>query len=203
MTQRFVYFDLGNVLVNFDHQTAVDQLSELAGRPAELVRQVVFDSDLQNRYETGLVSGHEFAAEVNVELESALPAADILKAISDIFWPNLPILAAIEWVKRAGIPMGILSNTCEAHWRWIEFQQWPVMGPWWSQTVLSYEVQSMKPNSKIYEVCEQRVGCRGQDVFFTDDRADNIAAAQLRGWSTCQFESAEMLIERLREWSNG
>lgn len=202
MSQRFVYFDLGNVLVTFDHQTAVDQLSRLAGRPAELVRQVVFDSDLQNRYETGLVSGREFAAEVNVELESALPTADILKAISDIFQPNLPILAAIKWVEQAGIPMGILSNTCEAHWRWIEYQRWPVMGPWWSQAVLSYEVQSMKPGSRIYEVCEQRAECRGQDIFFTDDRADNIAAARQRGWSTYQFESTETLIERLQDWTS-
>ncbi len=200
MSHRFVYFDLGNVLVNFDHQIAVDQLSQLAARPAELVRQVVFDSDLQNRYETGLVSGHEFAAEINVELESAVPVAGILKAISDIFQPNLPILAAIEWVKQSGIPMGILSNTCEAHWRWIEFQQWPMMGTWWSQIVLSYEVQSMKPDSKIYEVCEQRAGCSGHDVFFTDDRADNIAAAQQRGWCTYQFESAKVLIERLEAW---
>ena len=201
MSQRFVYFDLGNVLVNFDHQIAVDQLAQLAGRPAELVRQVVFDSELQNRYETGLVSGCEFAAEVNVEFESAIPAVDILKAISDIFHPNLPILAAIDWVKRAGIPMGILSNTCEAHWRWIEYQRWPVMGPWWSQIVLSYEEQSMKPDSKIYEVCEQRAGSRGRDIFFTDDRADNIAAAQQRGWCTYQFESAETLIERLQDWA--
>lgn len=200
MTQRFVYFDLGNVLVNFDHQTAVEQLSRLADRPSALVRQVVFDSDLQNRYESGLVSGHEFAAEVNVELESAMPAAEILKAISDIFQPNLPILAAIEWVEQAGIPMGILSNTCEAHWRWIEYQHWPVMGAWWSQVVLSYEVQSMKPDCKIYEVSEQRAGCRGPNVFFTDDRAENIAAAQQRGWCTYQFESAEMLIKRLEEW---
>ena len=94
MPARFVYFDLGKVLVHFDHQTAVEQLSQLSGRPEGLIQQVVFESELQNRYETGLVTSDQFATEVNVALESALPAADILEAISAIFQPNVAILAA-------------------------------------------------------------------------------------------------------------
>lgn len=200
MPNRFVYFDLGKVLVHFDHQTAVEQLSRLSGRPEVLVQQVVFASDLQNRYESGLVDGEQFVAEVNTALESALSAHEIMKAISDIFAPNLPILSAIELVKSSGVPLGILSNTCEAHWQWISDQGWPMFGPWWSETVLSYEVGGMKPAAKIYEVCEQRAGCRAENIFFTDDRADNIAAADDRGWTTYHFESAETLVERLRVW---
>ena len=203
MNQRFVYFDLGKVLVHFDHETAVLQLSQLAGRPAALVRQVVFASDLQNQYETGLVTGDEFAAQVNLGLESDLPPADILQAISDIFSPNLSILAAIELVRAADIPLGILSNTCEAHWQWIARQAWPMFGPWWSQTILSYQVQGMKPAAKIYEVCEQRAGCRGADIFFTDDRAENVAAASHRGWQTSLYTSSDQLLDDLGHWLNG
>ena len=138
-------------------------LSAMAEDPAELQRfyaetvepLVAYDE----QYETGLVTSDQFAAEVNTALESALPAADILEAISAIFQPNLAILAAIDLVKASGVSLGILSNTCEAHWRWILDKQWPMFGPWWSQTVLSYEVQGMKPARKIYEVCEQRAGC--------------------------------------------
>lgn len=200
MSQRFVYFDLGKVLVHFDHQTAVEQLARLAGKPETLVRQVVFDSDLQTRYETGLVTGEQFATEVNQALGSTLSTAEILEAISDIFSPNDPILDAINLVRASGVPLGILSNTCEAHWRWIMDRQWPMFGPWWSQIVLSYQVGGMKPASKIYEVCEQRVGCAGQNLFFTDDRIENIAAARERGWSTYHFTSAEILLERLQAW---
>jgi FMN phosphatase YigB (HAD superfamily) len=200
MSQRFVYFDLGKVLVHFDHQTAVEQLAQLSGKPEGLVRQVVFDSELQTRYETGLVTGEQFAVEVNRALASALPTAGILEAISDIFAPNYPILDAIDLVRASGVPLGILSNTCEAHWRWIMDRQWPMFGPWWSQIVLSYEVGGMKPASKIYEVCELRAGCGGENLFFTDDRAENIATAQQRGWSTYHFTSAEILVERLHAW---
>jgi FMN phosphatase YigB (HAD superfamily) len=200
MPQRFVYFDLGKVLVHFDHQTAVSNLAKLSGRPRPLIEQAVFESDLQNRYETGLVTSPQFVEEVNVALESALPGAEILEAISDIFSPNLPILQAIDMVRSAGLPLGILSNTCEAHWQWISDKRWPMFGDWWQQIVLSYEVQSMKPAARIYEVCEQRAGCQAGDIFFTDDREENIAAAAARGWATYHFTSAETLVERLRTW---
>ncbi len=200
MSDRFVYFDLGNVLVHFEHHIAVEQLARVSGRPRELIEKFIFTDDLQNRYETGLVNDEEFVAEVNIALESALPQAAILEAISDIFEPNLPIMAAIDLVRSAGVPLGILSNTCAAHWNWILAQGWPMMEVGWQTRVLSYEVHGMKPAPEIYEVCEQRAGCSGANIFFTDDRADNIAAAAERGWTTHQFSAVDRLLDDLNNW---
>lgn len=200
MSDRFVYFDLGKVLVHFEHSMAVEQLARLAARPKSLVQQVVFDSDLQNRYETGLVTSKQFAVEVNRALESALPTHEILEAISAIFEPNLAIVEAIELLNAKRIPMGILSNTCQAHWEWIASKQWPMFGDWFGPKILSYEVQSMKPAARIYEVCEERAGCHSSQIFFTDDRAENIQAAAARGWSTHQFTSTDLLLKELGQW---
>lgn len=184
MHKRFVYFDLGNVLVNFDHEIGVSQLAALAKCSSETVRATVFDSDLQTRFETGLISGSEFTAEVNQQLGTQLATADVMEAISAIFEPNTPILAALERVQRAGVPMGVLSNTCDAHWYWLKRKQWPMLGEWFHHAILSYEVRSMKPHGGIYEASERQAGCAGGAIFFTDDRADNIAAAAERGWAT-------------------
>lgn len=200
MHHRFMYFDLGKVLVHFDHQIAVEQLAELSRRPAELVQQVVFDSGLQNDYETGLVDSPQFVARVNTALESDLSTTDVLRAISDIFTPNQSILEAIGLVQSSGVPLGILSNTCEAHWQWIMQQRWPMFGPWWSQIVLSYEVGSMKPAGPIYQVCEQKAGCPPEQILFTDDRPENVAAAAQRGWSTHLFTSTAELLSELKNW---
>ncbi|MCA9132701.1 MAG: HAD family phosphatase [Planctomycetales bacterium] len=197
---RFVYFDLGNVLVSFEHQQAVQQLARCAGRPEELVRQVVFDSQLQSRYETGLLSCQDFAAEINLGLGCDLPMAEILVAISDIFAPNPSIEPVLHRIQREGVRMGILSNTCLAHWRWIAAQRWSMLGDWFCSEVLSFEVQCMKPDERIYQVCEQQSGCHGSSIFFTDDRAENIAAAAARGWTTHHFQSAEGLLQRLDHW---
>jgi len=50
-TIKFVYFDLGNVLLNFSHQRMVDQVAAVAGVSKDLAQQHMFDNNLENRQE--------------------------------------------------------------------------------------------------------------------------------------------------------
>lgn len=54
-----------------------------------------------------------------------------------------------------------------------------------------------KPDPKIYEMVEADSGLSGAQILFTDDRADNIATAQIRGWKTHLFEGPEGWAKRL------
>ena len=200
MAERFAYFDLGKVLVDFDHQFAVDNVAQLSACSPERVREVVFESGLQDRYETGLVECEQFAEEINQALDSALSVAEVMESVSAIFSLNEPILRALNQMRLAEVPMGVLSNTCEAHWQWIVRQKWQIPGDWFRETVLSYEVQSMKPDSKIYEVCERRSGCDPAAIFFTDDREENVEAAHRRGWTTHLFQDVEQLCKAIDLW---
>jgi len=200
MDSRFIFFDLGNVLVTFDHRTAAQQLAQAADRPMERVWGTVFASDLQTRYETGWVTDEEYAQEVNRMLGSNLPTTSVLAAISTIFQPNWPILPVLERVRAAGIPMGILSNTCDAHWQWLMRRDWPMLHGWFEHCVLSYEVGCMKPAGGIYEACERACGRLGAQIFFTDDRQENVAAAAERGWQTHLFRQASLLQESVDDW---
>ena len=196
----FVYFDLGMVLVTFDHQIATKQLAELIQAPAEKVQALVFDSGLQNEYETGLVDDSEFASRIRSELDSNATDEEILESISAIFEFNEPIVEVLEFLRSKEIPMAILSNTCSAHWNWILKQGWPVPGEWFEYFVLSYEVQSMKPDTKIYEVCETRADRSPGDLFFTDDKPENTQAARSRGWSVNTFTNSKLLLSDLQDW---
>ena len=55
-----VYFDLGNVLLYFDHQIACRQMAEVAGMTADQVRKVLLDGELLFRYEDGTHSREAF-----------------------------------------------------------------------------------------------------------------------------------------------
>lgn len=198
--RKFVYFDLGNVLVHFDHDIAVQSVSKLSGHEAAIVKEAIFTSGLQDRLETGLITSSEFAQSMISELACELDEEPLLEAISAIFTPNESILVVLEQLKRAGVPMAVLSNTCEPHWGWLLRQNWPVIGNWFDFYVLSYEARSMKPDPVIYQISEQRSGRTPEHLFFTDDRADNVAAAAARGWSTHQFRGAEGLVDVLGPW---
>lgn len=203
MPSRFVYFDLGNVLVHFDHEIAVAQLSRLSGSPPDDVRRVLFTSDLQNRYETGLVDDVQFAGQLNHELNTELSTSAILEAVSAIFQPNDEMLRVLQLVRDHSIDMGVLSNTCKAHWDYICSREWALPGDWFLHHVLSYEVRGMKPDARIYERSELLAECAPSDIFFTDDREENVAAAATRGWTTCQFQSAAQLEPQLARWLAG
>lgn len=53
MTVRFVYFDLGNVLVAFDPEIACGNVARLFGVPVRHARSVVYTSGLPTALERG------------------------------------------------------------------------------------------------------------------------------------------------------
>lgn len=200
MRERLVYFDLGNVLVKFDHAIATRQLAELVGCTLAEAQFALFDSGLEVRYETGLVNSREFAAEINQQLGARIPAASILEAVSAIFEPNLDILRGLRYIQKSGVGIGLLSNTCAGHWEWLMRRQWVTTEDWFDPIVLSYQAKLMKPDPAIYLHCEQCCGLSGSQIFFTDDRADNIAAAAAQGWGTYQYGSTDGLIAAFDAW---
>ena len=64
--------------------------------------------------------------------------------------------------------------------------------------VVSGEEGVIKPEPRIYELLEERSGLSGAQLFFTDDKPENIAAAEARGWRGHVFTGPEGLARALR-----
>jgi HAD superfamily hydrolase (TIGR01509 family) len=175
-------------------------MAEVAQSDPRTIRQLVFESDLEHRYETGLISGEEFVAELSEKLGRSISVERMLEAASAIFRPNLDILPALQAIRDRKIPMGLLSNTNPAHWQWIVHQKYPVVEGWFEPIVLSYEVKSMKPAQSIYEFATRQSGVAADRIFFTDDRPDNIEGAKAASWQVSQFTDAESLLRVIRSW---
>ena len=201
MRPHFFYFDLGNVLLYFDHDLAFRRMAKIAGVTPKQMRTAVMDTELQIAYETGHISGSEFVDRIAQHLDKPLDVESILEAAADMFIANTHILPVLERVKELRIPMGLLSNTCEAHWQWILHQRYPQVVDWFSPVILSFEAKSMKPDHGIYEQAEQRAGVAPEHIFFTDDRVDNIEAASNRGWQTQVFVNADRLMQTIDQWN--
>jgi HAD superfamily hydrolase (TIGR01509 family) len=57
----------------------------------------------------------------------------------------------------------------------------------------------MKPDPRFYAAATALTGVAAGDIFFTDDRPDNVLAAQAAGWDGVQFESVSQLNDALRQ----
>jgi len=55
----------------------------------------------------------------------------------------------------------------------------------------------VKPDSRIYEIAEERFGYPAEALFFIDDSPANVAAAAARGWQTHLFVDAASLEREL------
>ena len=64
-------------------------------------------------------------------------------------------------------------------------------------TVVSAEEHLVKPDPRFFRLLLDRYGLKAEETFFTDDNADNIAAARRLGLEGFVFTTADALEERL------
>jgi putative hydrolase of the HAD superfamily len=197
MRPQFIYFDLGNVLFAFDRERAFRQMAAVCGASVKVVEEAVFESGLQVALETGRIDWATAHAEFSRRTGTTSDPASLAAAASDMFSLRvemLPVLAAIE---RTGCPTGLLSNTCEIHWRHLVDAGYAILPGRFIRQVLSYEVGAMKPDAGIYAAAAAAAGVPAHGIFFCDDLPQHVAAARAAGWDAHLFTSAAALVDQL------
>ena len=66
---------------------------------------------------------------------------------------------------------------------------------------LSFEIKAMKPGRAIYDAAALMADVPAAEIFFIDDRADNVAGACAAGYDAVQFVSVAGLAADLRSRS--
>lgn len=197
MTQvKFIYFDLGKVIFEFDHQIACRRIAERSGLTSEAVFKAVFESGLEVKYETGLVDCDKFYQEFSQTTSANISKSEFLDAIADVFEPNRKIFGLIAQLRARNFPIGILSNTCPAHWNFV-FDRYAILNKFFPITILSYEVNSMKPDSVIYQRAIESSGCEASSCFFVDDKQENVDGAVKAGMDAVLYTSVRQLVADL------
>lgn len=193
----FLYFDLGQVLVTFDHEITCRQMAAVSGASVDRVREVVFHGGLEDRYESGQVSTSEFHRLYCEQTRTSPSLADLMHAHADIFEINVPVLPLVAGLARAGHRMGILSNTCESHWEHCARGRFGILTDCFEIHALSYNLQSMKPAATIYEAASRLADTEPEKIFFVDDRPENVEGARRAGFDAVLFTTAAELAADL------
>lgn len=192
----FIYFDLGNVILGFDHDRGCRQISELAGVSEEIVRSAIFDENLDRQYDTGTIDSDEFHRRFCESARCSIGKHELLHAASNIFTPNLAIFPLITQLRSANLSIGLLSNTCEAHWEFVR-SRFSILRSFFSPIILSYEVHAIKPDREIYERAIAESGASPQRCFFVDDMMENVNGATAAGMDAVLYRSVPELVHEL------
>jgi FMN phosphatase YigB (HAD superfamily) len=196
MVPRFIYFDLGKVLLNFSFDRMWRQIGEVAGIESPRV-QAALAAGLQNDYETGNLDSRGFYEGFCRETGTC-PAYDaFFRGFNGIFTPITSMLPVVAQLYQAGYRLGILSNTCEGHWNYC-LRRYVMLQELFSVHALSYEIGAMKPSAAIFCRAAEMAACRPDEIFYADDIAGHVAGARSAGIDAVVYESTTELVNELR-----
>jgi HAD superfamily hydrolase (TIGR01509 family) len=191
-----IVFDLGKVLVDFDYGISAQRLAAQCKMNAGQIRQLIDQSPLLYRYETGELSTENFFHAVSAATGFDGSLEEFCLIFGDIFAAIDPMIELHARLRTAGVPVFIFSNTNELAIRHIR-KHFPFFAGF-DDFIFSFEHGAMKPDARLYEVVERRTARRGAELIYIDDRAENIAAAKPRGWQTVLHETPEKTRVELR-----
>lgn len=188
MIKTFI-FDLGKVIVNFDHSRIIKRIEQSCDLKSDEIYKIVFTSTTVRDYETGKISSLDFYSEVKKLLNLRMNFTEFADAWNSTFDME-PILSEkfIESLSKS-YRLLVLSDTNELHFEFIK-ANFPIMH-FFDDYVLSYQIDAVKPDPKIFLAAIEKANCLPEECFFTDDRSGNIEGAQSVGINALQFISAE------------
>ncbi|MCA3485972.1 MAG: HAD family phosphatase [Rhodobacter sp.] len=189
-----VIFDIGNVLIEWNPERYYDsQLGEVARR------RLFAEVDLHAMNEQ-IDAGGPFRETVYDLADRTPDWAEQIRWWHDR-WIELASpridrsLVLLRALRRNGVPVFALSNFGVHSFAYAE-TRYEFLGEF-DRRYISGHMGVTKPNPEIYRKVEEDCGLPPEALLFTDDRADNIAAARARGWQVHLFDGPEGLARRL------
>lgn len=195
MTEKAILFDLGKVLIDFDHSIAVKRIRPFCRLDEKSIYNLFFDSNLTDRFERGVILPFDFFKEVKNLLGANLSFEEFLPIWNEIFTPNPKMLEIVESLKD-NYNLYLVSNINELHFKYLK-ERFPEYFLYFKYIFLSYELGLRKPDSGIYKFIIDYLKLPAQNIIYTDDRLDLVEAAKKLGIDAFQFKSIDSLKEEL------
>jgi len=196
--RRWVIFDLGKVLLDFDFAIAAKELARYSPQEEEQILESINQSPLLHTFERGDWSEAQFFQKLSVECRLEASLEELKKGFAEIFTPVASMVEFMESLKERGIPVMVFSNTNVTAVDYIR-ASFPFFERF-DAYCLSYEHGCMKPDRTLYDVAQSMIRCRPENLLFLDDRAENVHAAWQMGWHAIHHQAPEETIQGVNQW---
>jgi putative hydrolase of the HAD superfamily len=197
---EIIFYDLGNVILPFNHYQIAEKLCRSAQRKEFQEPQKLFSYlfDLQkgiiNDFDVGKVSPQEFFKTIKEHLDLSISFDEFIPIWNDIFVEDQGV-SEIILSQKGKWRLGLLSNTDPLHFNYI-LSKFPIMGAF-DKWILSYEVGFKKPAVEIFQKAIGWASVDPRKILFIDDIEKHVEVAISLGMKGIHFISAEQLKEEL------
>jgi len=193
MQIQAVIFDLGRVLLDFDHAIAARKISALSRKSPEEIYRLFFDSRLIQAFEAGKISPEDFFAEVKRMLSLSVGFGEFLPIWNEIFFLTDQNRQVYNLARRlrGRYRVALLSNVNCLHFEYVQ-KTFPIFDVF-DFLLLSYELGHVKPDPQIYRRSLSIIGTKPEETFYVDDRPELIAQAQKLGLRAFVYQGIDQL----------
>lgn len=182
-----IVFDMGNVLLDFNPQAAMDEL-EIIPDAQPIIMKELFGGNEWVQLDLGNITEREAFDSIKQRIPEE-HHADLQKCIDRWDICMKPLDEAREFcehVKENGYKVYVLSNAHKSFYRYfpryfeLEF---------FDGVVVSADVHIVKPDLRIYSHLLGKYNLKAEECLFIDDRADNVEGAINSGMHAVQFKN--------------
>lgn len=187
-------FDMGGVVTNtFKMDSIYQKLNISKNDFSEICKKN--NNDIWHKLETGIISVNQFWNEYNRRIQSIEKAKPAETDLFRLFFHPSKNLQTIELIKSLKKNNRVVcgTNTIQSHWEnHMERGDYA----FFNQTYASNKIGCAKPDSHFFELILEAEETEAQNVFFTDDKEENVAAAASLGIHAELFTTAAELTEK-------
>ncbi len=199
LTKKYsiIVFDLGNVLIPFEHNKWIERLNKVEqGLGEKYYRLYMENYNVHRSYEAGQMSDEEFINRNLKWIDYKITSNDFCEIFSNIFTVNTNVVKLLPKLKE-NYKLVLLSNTNNIHkkYGWEKYQFLKNF----DKLILSHEIGTVKPEKKIYKAVELYTREPGEKHIFIDDIKEYVEAAKQLGWDGIQFTDYENLLQEFKK----
>lgn len=196
MRYAAVICDLGGVVVHFDTDRVIHQVSQLVQRSFEEVQRVVYDKALLLPFELGRIRPQDYYQGLKTALAIPWSYEQFARIWNDIFSENGDVVWMINRL-RERYRLLALTNTNELHLAYLKAHI-PALSCF-ERIIASCDVGLRKPDPQIYFLALKEAGVRPDETVYIDDRPELVDAGRSVGLIGIRYESGPQLEHDLRQ----
>ncbi|MFN3979331.1 MAG: HAD family hydrolase [Caldilinea sp.] len=175
---RFVLFDIGNVLVHYDHQRTMAALADLYH--ADPIQLSIFYSQIGRQFGIGEITPTQVVDMLNSHYNTTRSLEEFAEAFcAGLMRDDAALAYAVALQVEGELAVGAISNTNAVHVAWLDAHA-PELNEF-ELVIMSNEVGLRKPDPEIYELAMEILDASPAQILYVDDLAENVEAARQLG----------------------
>lgn len=202
MSEKIIIFDLGKVIFDYDVKKIPPALSLYSSNKNLFKDMDKFMNDnklLFIKYEIGKISSIDFYKSIINLLDiKSLSFEKFSDIWNEIFTPMQEVMDLVNSLSYR-YELAILSNTNELHFDYL-YKKYSDLFANFKKLHLSYLMNSRKPDADIYKQIIKTYNIKPENMFFTNDKEENVYVAMLNGIKAYTFKNVTKLRQDLESF---